>query len=47
MDVDWIEDMPKSEALDAYRKLSSFSWKYLRLVLEDPKKLQFKVNYFI
>ncbi|XP_014300019.1 peroxisomal acyl-coenzyme A oxidase 3 [Microplitis demolitor] len=44
MDVDWIEDMPKSEALDAYRKLSSFSWKYLRLVLEDPKKLQFKMR---
>lgn len=44
MNVDWIEDMPSGGGLDDYRKLASFSWKYLRVIHEDPKNLQFKVK---
>ncbi|CAD6241119.1 GSCOCG00009152001-RA-CDS [Cotesia congregata] len=44
MNVDWIEDMPSGGGLDDYRKLASFSWKYLRVIHEDPKNLQFKIR---
>lgn len=43
-DVEWLEDMPTGSDLDKYRESASFSWKRLRIVLEDPDVLKLKVN---
>lgn len=42
--VDWLEDMPLEGNLGKYRKSATFSWKHLRLVLEDPENLRIKVR---
>lgn len=43
MDVTWLNDMPFGGDLARYREQASFNWKHLRVVLEDPDKLRFKV----
>ncbi|XP_015603182.1 peroxisomal acyl-coenzyme A oxidase 3 [Cephus cinctus] len=43
-DVDWLENMPSGGPLDEYRKSATFSWKRLRVILEDPERLLFKMK---
>lgn len=43
-DLDWIEDVPKSGALEKYRASASFCWKHLSIVIQDPETLKLKIK---
>ncbi|XP_011309001.1 peroxisomal acyl-coenzyme A oxidase 3 [Fopius arisanus] len=41
-DHDWLEDVPSGGPLEKYRETASFSWKQMKLVLEEVKSIRFK-----
>lgn len=41
-DIEYIPDLP-SGPLDEYRKKTSFNWKEMKIILENPSKLKLKV----
>ncbi|CAB0036875.1 unnamed protein product [Trichogramma brassicae] len=43
-DIRWLEDMPEGGDLDKYRASASFSWKRLRILMEDPDRIRFKMQ---
>ncbi|XP_043273425.1 peroxisomal acyl-coenzyme A oxidase 3-like [Venturia canescens] len=43
-DLKWLGELPTGGKLQKYRSLASFSWKDMRIVLEDPDKLRFKIE---
>ncbi|XP_012277818.1 peroxisomal acyl-coenzyme A oxidase 3 [Orussus abietinus] len=43
-DLSWMGDLPFGGALEKYRSSASFSWKRLRVVLEDSSKLRLKMK---
>ena len=43
-DIRWLDDMPEGGDLERYRTSASFCWKRLRILLEDPERIRFKVR---
>ncbi|XP_015115558.1 peroxisomal acyl-coenzyme A oxidase 3 [Diachasma alloeum] len=39
---EWLDDVPSGGPLEKYRKTASFSWKQMKVVLEDIKSIRFK-----
>ncbi|KAK0178954.1 hypothetical protein PV327_007790 [Microctonus hyperodae] len=44
MDAEFLEDMPSGGPLERYRELATFSWKHLKVILEDPQKIRIKMK---
>lgn len=42
-DLDFIEELPSDGDLAKYRSAASFSWKRLKIILEDPDAIKLKV----